>query len=86
MSVAAAETQQALICLRDPRDPRMAGPTVFDAGQVLADRQEPVRSDHIESKLVENRLLDGLGVFADQVNLAVRTATMVKAHDATVGR
>jgi hypothetical protein len=84
MSVAAAGTQQELICLHDHRDRRKALPAVLAAGRVRPDLPEPVRSDHIKGELVENGLLGGLGVLADQVNLAMRTATMVKAHDATV--
>jgi hypothetical protein len=47
-------------------------------------QQDLSRSDHIEGELVENRLLNRLGVLANQVNLAVRTAAVVKTHDVTV--
>ena len=45
----------------------------------------PRCSDQVERELVQNMLLGGLGVLADHIYLAVRAATMVNAHDATVG-
>jgi len=61
--------------------PAVAGrphPALGDCGQR--------RSDNIEGELVEHRLLGGLGVLADEIDLAVRATAMVKAHDVTVGR
>ena len=69
----------------------MALPAVPDGAQVVPERPQrrPLLltngSDDIESELVEHRFLGRLGLLADQVNLAVRTATMVKADDVTVG-
>ena len=78
MSVAAAATQPVRTFLHDPRRRRMVPPSVDDCGQR--------RSDNIEGELVEHRLLGRLGVLADEIDLAVRATTMVKAHDVTVGR
>lgn len=62
----------------------MAPPAKRDYCFVWSELPDPPRSDHIEGKLVENRRLGGLGILADQIDLAVRTATMIKTHDVTV--
>jgi hypothetical protein len=92
MSAAAGATRRGLICLPDPDGRAMALPAEPDGAQIVPERPKWRRpllltngSDHIESELVEHMSLDRLGLLADQVNLAVRTATMVKTDDVTVG-
>jgi hypothetical protein len=95
MCVAATGTHRTLTSRPGRRLPQVAPPRVFQASQGPAEppeqvrsqqvRSEQVRSDQVEGELVENMLLGGLGVLANQVNLAVRTTTMVKAHDVSVG-
>lgn len=91
MCVAATGTHRTLTSRPGRRLRQVAPPRVLQASQGLAEppvqvRSGQVRSDQVEGELVENMLLGGLGVLANQVNLAVRTTTMVKAHDVSVGR
>ena len=72
-----APVTTAVVPLRSGRSSR--------PGAVAATGREQVWSDDIERIVVENRLFDGFGILADQVDLTVRAATVVKAHDATVG-
>lgn len=89
--------REKLISPQDPRCRPMALPPAADDAHSLTasarsdeaalrprSAQSTPRSDDVEGELVENGLLGGLGVLADQVNLAVRTAAMVKTHDVTV--
>ena len=77
--------RQGLICRLILRPP-LTGVGYPQCQAGYPQRQARGRSDQIEGELVENRLLRGLRVLADQVDLAVRATPVVKAHDATVGR